>query len=247
MGAIIGPGGNGKTILAQELAIAVASGHDITGGVFQIRHVGPVLYFQAEDPEAVLHNRFHALGAYLPPATRDILYEHLYLYPVVGLDSKLIDRDLSPTSFAGEVKSMATGARLVIFDTLRRFHNLEENNSGAMSAVVGVMENISRETGAAVLFVHHANKLALTSDTSDMQQAIRGSSAITDNIRWQGNLASDKESGLVRLVVAKNNYGPPTDDIWLRRERGGVLVMSQPPEEKRLKLVKPSANLLERE
>ena len=227
VGAIVGPGGASKTYLAEEIAVSVATGYDVTGGALQIKHSGPVLYLQAEDPVAVNHQRFHTIGQYLSPADRLAMYENLSFAEMYGLNVTFINEALRPTAIVDEIKELANGVRLVIFDTLRRFHLLDENDSGHMAAVIGVMENIARETGSTVLFVHHANKLALVNDKADMQQAIRGSSTITDNIRWQGNLISKENK--VRLITSKNNYGPPCDDIWLERRAGGMLLACDPP------------------
>ena len=67
------------------------------------------------------------------------------------------------------------------------------------------------------------------------QNAARGSSAFTDNVRWQMNMASmDKEQakryGLTRergqyvqVSIPKNNYAPPFGELWLKRGKGGFL------------------------
>jgi RecA-family ATPase len=88
---------------------------------------------------------------------------------------------------------------------------------------------------AAVVFVHHTSKAATLNGFSDQQSAGRGSSALTDGVRWQCNLAgmSAEEAAskglendrrfLVRLEISKANYIPPFPTTWLRRLRGGVL------------------------
>lgn len=69
------------------------------------------------------------------------------------------------------------------------------------------------------------------------QAASRGSSALVDNIRFQLNLSgmTEKEaeilgvqencrSNFVKLIGSKANYATATDDHWLRRAEGGILV-----------------------
>ena len=70
----------------------------------------------------------------------------------------------------------------------------------------------------------------------DVQQASRGSSVLTDNIRWQSYMAgmtpdeaklygveNDQRGYFVRFGISKQNYGTPFDERWFRRREGGVL------------------------
>uniref|UniRef100_A0A1I7Z8J6 DUF2384 domain-containing protein n=1 Tax=Steinernema glaseri TaxID=37863 RepID=A0A1I7Z8J6_9BILA len=63
------------------------------------------------------------------------------------------------------LRRAAEGHRLMVLDTLRRFHIEEENASGPMAQ------------GAAM------------AGAGDQQQASRGSSVLVDNIRWQSYLS----------------------------------------------------------
>ena len=58
VGGIVSPGGAGKSMLALELAILVATGRDLSGfsGGVQ-RHTGKVVFLAAEDPADALRHR----------------------------------------------------------------------------------------------------------------------------------------------------------------------------------------------
>jgi RecA-family ATPase len=129
------------------------------------------------------------------------------------------------------------GARLVIFDTLTRWHQMDENSNGDMSQVLSVFEMICRETGAAVLFLHHVSKGMAKERRQDEQQATRGAAAITDNARWQGwmqsmstidaelyGIAEDERWRYVSTGGNKENYGQSTPTRWLERKNGGILM-----------------------
>ena len=86
------------------------------------------------------------------------------------------------------------------------------------------------------MLTHHTNKAATLSGNGDMQQAIRGSSALTDTIRWQANLVGmteaeadrfgiepEKRRYFVRLELPKVNYGESPMGVWMRRQPGGCL------------------------
>lgn len=229
VGAIVSPGGAGKSMLALQLAAQIAGGPDLLG-IGELP-TGLVIYLPAEDPPTAIHHRLHALGAYLTTEQRQIVADGLLIEPLIGKCPNIMTAD-----WFDALKRSARGRRLMILDTLRRFHVEEENASGAMSQVVGRMEAIAAETGCAIVFLHHANKSASASGSGDQQQASRGSSVLVDNIRWQSYLSGmtqseaeawgveDSQRGyFVRYGVSKANYGAPFKECWLRRHEGGVL------------------------
>lgn len=231
VGALISPGGTGKSMLALQLAIELTGGTDLLNlGDFSHNH-GSVAYLAAEDPISVINQRLHALAQHLTIEQRAFIAQRLAIHSLVGSMPNILSHD-----WRNELIQLAKGRRLLILDTLRRFHIEEENASGPMSLVIGSMEHIAAETGCSIVFLHHANKTAAMSGAGDIQQASRGSSVLVDNIRWQGFLATMTESEsatwgveapqrgyFVRFGISKANYGPPFNDRWFRRHEGGLL------------------------
>ncbi|HGN8625356.1 helicase RepA family protein [Pseudomonas aeruginosa] len=229
VGALVSPGGAGKSMLALQLAAQVAGGTDLleVGGL----PTGPVVYLPAEDPPTAIHHRLHALGAHLTPEQRQAVADGLLIEPLIGKCPNIM-----ALGWFDFLKRAAEGRRLMVLDTLRRFHIEEENASGPMAQVIGRMEAIAADTGCSIVFLHHANKGAAMMGTGDQQQASRGSSVLVDNIRWQSYLAGmtqaeAEEWGVdgslrgyfVRYGVSKANYGAPFQECWFRRHEGGVL------------------------
>lgn len=233
VGGVVSPGGAGKSMLALELSILVATGFDLSGfGCGVERHTGKMVFLAAEDPADAIRHRLHALGQHMSQNLREQFAQDFEIEPLAGMQAN-IDRP----DWLAFVESMATGRRLMFLDTLRRFHELDENDSGEMAHLVGVLEGIAKRTGCAMVFLHHASKSAAMNGQGDMQQASRGSSVLVDNIRWQMYLAGctkdeAKKLGIdeemrgyfVRAGVSKQNYGPPVADVWMRRSDGGVLI-----------------------
>jgi RecA-family ATPase len=194
-----------------------------------------VLYLPAEDPSIALRHRLWAAGSRLTPPIREQLYQSLEIVPLIG---HVVDL-LTPV-WADALERMAEGRRLVVIDTLRRFHLGDENSGGDMVRLLGTLEGICSRTGATILFLHHTSKAAALNG-GDQQQASRGSSVLVDNIRGgQWNLVgmTEGEAGTygvdpvrrrsyVRLLHAKTNYGEPPLDTWLRRDEGGLLVRAE--------------------
>lgn len=231
VGAIVSPGGTGKTMLALALAAAVVSGDGGLVGMDLPAQPGRVLYLSGEDPEAVLHQRLHALGERLDQPSREEAERNLFVMPLLG-----VGFDIEDARWAIWMQRAAAGARLVIIDTLRRAHRRDENDGGAMAAVLGRLEALAAASGAAVVFLHHVGKAAALNDAGDAQQASRGSSVLVDNVRWQCNLTTMSaaqgdalgvgEEGrrrYVRLTYSKLNYCAPLPDQWFQRGAGGVL------------------------
>lgn len=230
VGALVSPGGAGKSMLALQLAAQIAGGPDLLQvGEFP---TGPVIYLPAEDPPAAIHHRLHALGGHFTTEQRQDVADGLLIEPLIGRCPNIMCLDW----FDG-LKRAAEGRRLMILDTLRRFHIEDENVSGPMAQVIGRMESIAADTGCSIVFLHHASKSAAMMGAGDQQQASRGSSVLVDNIRWQSYLSGmtqneaeewgvdDGQRGyFVRYGVSKANYGAPFPERWFRRHEGGVLM-----------------------
>lgn len=229
VGALVSPGGSGKSFLGLQIAAQVAGGPDLLGWGEIPR--GRAVFLSAEDDTEILTRRLHVLGRLWSPGDREAVYEMLSVASLYGHGP-----DLAHPEWQASLRRVADDARLVVLDTLRRFHQLDENDGGAMGGILAFLESVCRETGASILFLHHLSKAGALHH-AEAQQASRGSSVLVDNIRWQANLVTmgeaeakkygipkDRRRHFVRLTFPKLNYGPPIPDIWLRRVEGGVLL-----------------------
>lgn len=240
VGALIAPGATGKSFWALQAAMSVAC-YAPGGDTIRIspRHNGPVVYMAAEDPEAALIQRVHAIGKHLNPQARQAIAENLTIEPILG-------KRFDVMSGAGVelLLSKCEGARLLVLDTLNRVHQLDENSNGDMARVVSTLEHIAAKSGAAVLYLHHVSKGSAQNNQLDQQQAARGASVLTDNARWCGYvtkmgqkqaeqlsdrkdrraIGQEKRSLFIRFGVSKQNYEVTPTEQWYRRGEGGVLV-----------------------
>ena len=243
VGSLICAGGGGKSMLILQLCAAIAMGEASPICPTTAMKPGKCLLIPAEDMQQTVASRSFHLAR-----TNKLSGEHM---EKISKNLKILDilgSGVSPNLCHAEENWVETIAeegkdcRLIVLDTLRRFHLLDENSGGDMAFVVGKMEQIAYQTGAAVVFLHHTNKGAALSGGSDLQQASRGSSVLVDNIRWQAYLSSmsrdesekftgklggvpigDDRGYYVRYGVSKQNYGPPLTEIWLKRGEGGIL------------------------
>ena len=246
VGALVGPGASGKTMLLMQTACDVAAGAPIGGGILTTGFLNdegaPVAFILAEESRAVMHHRLqaaiHGVRCMTEFNNTDAcnalvkrLSQNLRIYPMGGAGR---NARWSVGRSADEMKAMVHacgGVRLAIVDPLRRFHTGEENDAAHMSAVIEAFEQLATETGAAVILSHHTNRSSALAGVGELASAARGSSALTDGVRWQVNLsavseqmaprygiAESERNSFVRLDIAKANYMSAPAPTMLRRD-----------------------------
>lgn len=249
VGALVAPGGTGKTMFAFGLAMELACGkpwlrQSLGLNAKQACAPQPVAMVVAEESEAEMHRRlWRILESMLPAGSkalsvrdemRELLQRHLCIYPIAG--RLRLDEEGSP----GDLKALsaiAQGKRMLLLDPLRQLHGADENSSSAMTDIVQKLQTIATRQSCAVLVCHHANKLSTFAGTGHHANASRGAGALTDAVRWQVNL-SDVDDGLarrygldekrralhIRLDLAKANYIGHRQPAVLLHSGNGALV-----------------------
>ena len=255
VGMLAGPGGIGKTSLELQVAMGLATGTSILGGLFETlgMEVPPqparVVLVTPEEQARVLAHKLHAVTKHLlgpvhdggtglaPSVFLERLESNLTLFPEDDAGSAmLLDARGRVRSGARDLLRAARGARLVILDPLRQFHTGDENDSGAMNRAVRLLRELATRTGAAVVFAHHTSRAATQLGVGETAGAARGSTALTDGVRWQLNLSQPTKDWAkmhgkdeafrrehVLLDIPKANYLAPPSTQVLKRGPGGVL------------------------
>ncbi len=156
----------GKSFLALDMAVSVASGAPCLRH-YPVRQTGRVLVYPAEDALHVVRERLdgicEAAGVSLP--LLDVL---VITRPGLRLDIKADREALRQT--VDELRP-----RLLILDPLTRLHAVDENVSAEVSPILGYLRILQRTYETAVLVVHHARKGA---GKLRQGQALRGSSEL---------------------------------------------------------------------
>ncbi len=165
MTLLIGLPKTGKSMLALNLAAAVAGG---TPFLEWATTPGRVVYLAGEGGPRLLRDRLRAMR--LPAET---LRNLLFVWPNEGASLRLDH----PAARAGVVKRILDfKADLVIVDPLVRFHGKNENDTGEMAALTRDLAEFRRRTGAALVIVHHSRKPGLGFSNSAIEA--RGSSVV---------------------------------------------------------------------
>lgn len=163
VGVIGGAPKCGKSWLALELAVAVASGRPCLGR-FPVPAPGPVLLYAAEDTPLHVRQRTQQL-CQARAAPFDTLDLGLILEPGLRIDRPQDINRLRATLALRQ-------PRLLILDPYVRLQAADENNATEVAAILATLRQLSRSFSLALLLVHHARK----SPGNSAGQALRGSS-----------------------------------------------------------------------
>jgi RecA-family ATPase len=240
--ALIAAGGSGKSYLAMNLAIAVASG-GILFNKFMPSKEGKVVFISGEDDIAELQRRLHWSTSSLPKHVVERIGKNINFVDLADTFEAFTEKDR-----AGEVrmtdsvthliasikKSVGSEVDLIIVDPVSRFRGGEENLAVDTTRFVQALQIFKDELNATVLCLHHVNKGAKSNGTG--QNNARGSSALVDGVRLVMELSQLSEDevkkqygdtqvklNILNLHCVKTNYTKPFDPIALKKGENGCL------------------------
>jgi len=262
VGMLAAEGGAGKTMALAQLAVAVAAGATRWLG-WKVEHSGPVVVLLGEEDEGEAHRRLYnaAEALQLSLEQRGRAARNLTIAPLAGvpcawtrkgMDGEATTTDAAEATFA-ELREIAAdrgaGWALVVVDPLSRFAGLDaETDASGATRFVQVVERLTHLPGVAddcgptVLVAHHTNKASRSQNrggASTDSTAARGSSALTDGVRWQAQLEKVYQRGIpipgfAVLHVTKSNYALRPEPVLLARGEFGIL--REPTAEDRVQL-----------
>jgi hypothetical protein len=185
---LYGESSSGKTTLAVDLGLRIATAMKVHDSPCQ---KGAVLHVAGED-EVGLRQRVEAFCRRheVQDPSYAILPGRLDLADDRSVDALIADIQAASTERGEPVV-------LVIIDTLARCASIDENSSREMGEVVTQCDRVKRETGAAVLIIHHSGK--------EEKKGARGSSAL--------RAAVDSE---IQVLSKDGSRG-----LWVTKQRNG--------------------------
>jgi hypothetical protein len=189
---LYGPSNAGKTFVALDIAMHIASGKPWSG----LRvNGGPVLYIAAEGG-AGIRNRLAAIKRERP----DMASAPFTLLPV-GVDLHGQGDALAICEIMPDV-----GPALVVVDTLARSMGAGDENTAKDAAMfVRNCDLIREATGAHVMVIHHTGK--------DEERGARGSSALRAAVDNEIQIA--KVGAKVGQIISRKQRDQPTPEtIW---------------------------------
>lgn len=256
VGMIVAPGGTGKSFFQIGLALSVCLGTQTTPFLppsWDMRNTvrGRAVILAAEEDQYALEERLTSFIEILRVEAKkgrisqeelEKIPDLLVSRPLKGIAPDILRAnghggfDVDPDWREGLQKE-AAGSRILFLDPLRRFHSCDENDSAAMTRLVQMLEEVAHVSRCSIVIVHHTSKASMWQGRGAEQQSARGSSALTDAVRWQVNLQTmtadeakilgveEAERRLhLHAELSKINYGPPLPAAWFYRTSHGVLV-----------------------
>lgn len=139
----------GKSVLAMNLAICVATGRGFLG--FEVPSPRKVLLVQQEISDPAMHDRVDKMIVSPPPELRQNLLIPRRPEQYWKL-TRVPDRDL-----LGKIVQDC-GIDLVIFDPLSTFHDKKENDNGEMSGILEYFAQLIKKHNVGILVIHHFGK-----------------------------------------------------------------------------------------
>ncbi|KAG6559267.1 AAA domain (plasmid) [Candidatus Rhabdochlamydia oedothoracis] len=252
VGMLVGSGGVGKTHALAQLAISITTGIPWLGK-YPVEKTGYVFMGMGENSEEDIHRllrktvkklfreqtSFFDKNPLLEASTR------LAVASFNGLDSSFIYKG-KPTQ-AYELllqelkeKEPKEGWSCIILDPISRFLGADaETDNASATRFIALLERLTLELEGhpTVLFGHHMSKNAQAARNTD-QGAARGSSAITDGVRWQANLekirktlnSEEEEYELDQIILryVKSNFTAILPSLRLKKDEDGILFAQDP-------------------
>jgi RecA-family ATPase len=259
---LIGLPGTGKSYFANQLASYVASGRGVAGIFKDGGKRGKVLVLAGEEDRRIVPRRVRALADALFPDERGNLdfnrdqaeydfNENMIVVPLAGKSLRLLDKDGpgAPTKTQVFTELMALcksieNLQLVIIDPQSRFYGLDENDNSAATEYMTALEELSQETGASIICIHHIGKGGKKWDDALTAYAARGASGFVGAVRAQMNLVTltkeeaksviapaedpERDGEYLALAFPKCSYAPSRPYVFLRRADGGFLTAVEP-------------------
>ena len=190
----------GKTFLALDLALSVATGTPCLD-TFAVAEPGEVLVYLAEDPPAAVRQRLAGLCRH-----RGLDLETVAVHVITAASLRL-DQEGDRQRLEDVVRRLEP--KLLVLDPLVRLHRRDENHASEIAELLSFLRELQRAHGLAIVVVHHMRKGRARCGG----QALRGSS---DLHAWTDSALYLQAGRGATVLSGEHRAAPPCDPIELR-------------------------------
>lgn len=223
---INGNGGEGKSLLALQMAVGAATGIPWLGN--QVKGVNTV-YVHCEDDEMEMRRR---IGAILTPRGKTSAdLDGLTLIDRDGAENSLLyeahgnDSTGRFTPFYDQLYETVrtVGAELLFLDSLYNFFGGNENIRSQVTEFVGGLKRLSKQLNCSTVVIAHPGRAGMgeggdgTSGSTAWNNAVRSRFYLHRKKHHSGD--PDKKGPLMWKNM-KSNYGPPAEPIEIVWDNG---------------------------
>lgn len=167
-GFIAGHPGIGKTWIALDMLLAVATG-GLCMGKYKAAYKAPCLLVEEEASRLNLQRRIHSMARAKMIQPSDIKE----LYHITRQFAN-IPRDAVEISEIVREK----GIKLIVFDSLRAVHSAKENSSDEMAVVLQSFAEICEVNKCSIVLIHHLSKSSAENGNKPIFERMRGTGSL---------------------------------------------------------------------
>jgi len=238
---LVGAGGVGKTHLLTQLALSLATGLPWLSTFTPTAQgkMGNVFLGLGENRYDDIHRILYKSSKYLRDMPENVLEEaskRIAAYSFCGQQAAFLEKG-KPSRYFREFKmrleelAPKEGWSLIILDPISRLLGADaEDDNASATQFIALLEELTIDLpgNPTVLFAHHVNKSAIERGKDQDQTAARGSSALTDGVRWQANFIKARvehpeDSNVAILKMTKSNFTMIMDEIKTKKDSEGFL------------------------
>jgi len=192
---IYGESHSGKTFFAISLGVAVASS---TPFFNKNTDGGKVIYLATEAPRTV-RDRLQAIKRY-----HNVDLSNFYVVP---MPLNFYSHDSDVYDVINLCKEVSGNVKLIIGDTLARMSaGANENSGDDMGPIMEKFDLVSKETGAAVVLIHHSGK--------NTERGARGWSGVRAHLDAEIEISAyDEEGSKTAKVTKQRELGTTGEEI----------------------------------
>jgi len=232
--SLYGDGGTGKSLVALQLAVAVASD---TKWLRQDVRQGNALFISAEDDADELHRRMANVAGSLGLGLADL--SNLHMRSLAGEDALLAklqkDGSQEPTALFAEIDRYTeeTSPTVMILDTLADLFPGNENDRTQARQFIGLLRGLAIRHRCSVLLLAHPSLSGMNSGTGS-----GGNTAWNNSVRSRlylervtikdQNLTIEPDPDARTLGTKKANYGRAGGEIAMKWQAGVFVAQEQP-------------------
>jgi RecA-family ATPase len=224
-GLFSGEGGTGKSIIELMKDVAHVAGKDWLGSMPE---PGPAFYLGAEDDENEIHIRLAAIAKHYNIAFEELIQRGMYVLPLLGQDATLCavtkGGSIEVTALYKQIYEAAGDIKPknISIDTLSRAFSGNEIDRVQVYAFAMHMQALAMVARGSVTVLSHPSLAGISSGSG-----ISGSTAWHGAFRFRQYLKGAKtdageqpDNDLRELEFKKNQYGPRSESLVLRYQRG---------------------------
>jgi hypothetical protein len=201
----------GKSFLALDVAVAVASGAPCLRR-FRPARTGRVLLFAAEDALHVVRARLAGIAR-----AAGVVFETLDIQVITAPTVRL---DLPEDQHRLRETVALLRPTLLVLDPFVRLHRIDENAAAEVAPLLAYLRDLERDFHTAVLLVHHARKGAAHARPG---QALRGSSELH---AWGDSNLYLRRRGDTLCLAIEHRAAPSRDGVIVElRAQGEALAL----------------------